>query len=114
MEVVFLRASGVSVAEVVRLTDVSPNNYRAYLRDFQQGGINGLKSAPTSDFAWDVDGRVADSMETKSGNARRPIAKYGDDRISEVAQQRLSRIDRCIRHAIPKADSSQRKGGLQA
>jgi transposase len=99
MEVVFLRASGLSVAEVCRLTDVSPNTYRAYLRDFQQGGIEGLKRFDCTGTVSDLDtyaDTIIDSLverpvRTLALARQRIIELTGIERSNEQVRQFLRR-----------------------
>jgi hypothetical protein len=42
MEVIFLRATGLTVGETCRIAVVSANTDQAYLRDFQAGGVDDL------------------------------------------------------------------------
>jgi transposase len=83
MEVVFLRASGLSVAEVCRLTDVSPNTYRAYLRDFQQAGIDGLKRFECAGTVSDLDAHADTIIESLVERPVRTLA-HARNRIIEL------------------------------
>jgi transposase len=99
MEVVFLRASGLSVAEVCRLAGVSPNTYRAYLRDFQQGGIDGLKRFDCTGTVSDLDAHADAIIEslvecpvrTLAHARQRIIELTGIDRSNEQVRQFLRR-----------------------
>lgn len=99
MEVVFLRASGLSVADVCRLTDVSPNTYRAYLRDFLQGGVDGLKRFECAGTVSDLDAHadtIIDSLverpvRTLAHARQRIIELTGIDRSNEQVRQFLRR-----------------------
>jgi transposase len=43
MESVFLKAKGLRLREICDLVGVCPNTFRSWLRDFQFGGVEGLK-----------------------------------------------------------------------
>ncbi len=88
MEVVFPRASGLPVAEVCRLAGVSPNAYRAYLRDFQQGGVQGLKRFDCTGALSDLDAHADTIIESLVKRPVRTLA-HARQRIVE-----LSGIDR--------------------
>ena len=53
MEAVFLKAKGLPLSEICDLVGVCPNTFRSWLRDFQAGGVAGLKR-------WDSGGRVSE------------------------------------------------------
>jgi transposase len=56
MEAVFLKAKGLPLSEICDLVGVCPNTFRSWLRDFQAGGVAGLKR-------WDSGGRVSELDE---------------------------------------------------
>jgi transposase len=56
MEAIFLKAKGLSLSEICDLVGVCPNTFRSWLRDFQAGGVAGLKR-------WDSGGRVSELDE---------------------------------------------------
>lgn len=56
MEAIFLKAKGLSLSEICDLVGVCPNTFRSWLRDFQAGGLAGLKR-------WDSGGRVSELDE---------------------------------------------------
>jgi transposase len=101
MEVVFLRASGLSVAEVCRLADVLPNTYPAYLRDFQQTGIDGLKRFACAGTVSDLDAHadtiiesmVEQPVRTLAHASKRFIELTGIERSNEHVRQFLRRKD---------------------
>jgi transposase len=43
MEAVFLKAKGLRLREICDLVGVCPHTFRSWLRDFQSGGVAGLK-----------------------------------------------------------------------
>ncbi len=43
LEALWLKSQGVPHHEIARLTNISPNTLRAYLRQYQTGGIDALK-----------------------------------------------------------------------
>jgi len=43
MEALWLKSQGLSHGEIARLTSISPNTLRAYLRQYLEGGIEALK-----------------------------------------------------------------------
>jgi transposase len=55
MEAVYLKSQGLLHREICRLSRISENTLRSYLRQFQQGGVERLKrldfAKPTSDLA---------------------------------------------------------------
>ncbi len=99
MEVVFLRASGLSVAEVCRLTDVSRNTYRAYLRDFQQGGIEGLKRFDCTGMVSDLDSHADAIIDSLVERPVRTLA-HARQRIIELtwierSNEQVRKLLRC-------------------
>lgn len=56
MEAVFLKAKGLRLKEICDLVGVCPNAFRSWLRDFQAGGVAGLKR-------WDSGGSTSDLDE---------------------------------------------------
>jgi DNA-binding CsgD family transcriptional regulator len=44
MEALYLKSQGLSHAEICRLTRISGNTLRSYLRDYQAGGLEQLKA----------------------------------------------------------------------
>jgi len=53
MEAVFLKAKGLRLREICDLVGVCPNTFRSWLRDFQSGGVEGLKR-------WDSGGSTSE------------------------------------------------------
>lgn len=80
MEVIFLRASGLSVSEVCRLAGVSANTYRNYLRDFVNGGVDGLKRFDCEGTTSQLDCHADEIIESF---VQRPVRTLAE------AQQRI-------------------------
>lgn len=99
MEVIFLRASGLSVSEVCRLAGVSANTYRAYLRDFQARGIDGLKRFDCEGTKSQLDGHADQIIESFVEQPVRTLAEArqrildltGIERSREQVRQFLRR-----------------------
>ena len=77
MEAVYLKSQGLPHQDICRLSRISENTLRAYLRQFQEGGIERLKrldfAVPTSE--------LADHRETLEG---RCCTKAGDGRTGRA------------------------------
>ena len=43
MEALWLKSQGLPHKQITRLTGISPNTFRAYLRQYQTGGLSALK-----------------------------------------------------------------------
>lgn len=99
METIYLRAQGLAVGEVCRIMGVSANTYRAYLRDFQAGGVDGLKrfdcEGTTSQLAGHADQIIEALVErpprTLAEARQRIIELTGVERSREQVRQFLKR-----------------------
>jgi transposase len=99
METIYLRAQGLAVGEVCRLVGISANTYRAYLRDFQAGGVDGLKRFDCEGTTSELDGHADQIIEalverpprTLAETRQRIIDLTGVERSREQVRQFLRR-----------------------
>ena len=117
MEAIHLRAIGLSVGEACRIIDISANTYRAYLRDFQQGGIEGLKRFDCRGKTSELDGHLDQILDSLLKEPVRTLAE-AQKRIQEVtgilrSKEQVRRfLKRCGLKPL-KAGSMSAKAGIE-
>ena len=78
MEAVYLRAKGVSVKEVCDLVGCCPNTFRNWLREFQAGGVEGLKRWESGGSKCELDEHTDAICDHLNEHPPRTIAEARD------------------------------------
>lgn len=79
MEAVLLKAKGLSHQSICEIVGICGNTLRSYLREFQEGGVEGLKR-------FDAGGSVSD-LDQHSDSICRLLVENPPHTIAEAAQR---------------------------
>jgi transposase len=97
MEALLLKSKGLSHQEITRLMGISPNTLRRYLREYAEGGLEGLKQL----FYHRPQSELASYQEMLSAHfLQHPPSSIGDALIKIEELTGIARRPTQIRHFL--------------
>ena len=109
MEALWLKSQNVIHKEICRLTGISPNTLRRYLRKYRQSGIEGLKEVnfyqPESELGWHATTIEAYFREHPPATVKEAMAKIED-------LTGIKRSENRIREFLKSIGMAPRKVGM--